>query len=1023
MRDKWKVTIGGTDYSTDAEVENVQVSPDSLCGTASLVVQTDQYLEGSGKIHVGEEIILTAVREDDSTTYEQLRGIIVDKPVPEENIGKYVQLSCADHLYRLDRQRCLLNATSQTLSKTLYLFFKDDGSGSGDPEQYCVRAELHEGDPDGVHYIPREDMDKSPLVFLRRRKTGESDYWFTMSEYEVGYARKELVFRSAQVDDGEAMPKYFADAGPATPGPGEWTYIARAIFFQNPIYPSRNTSENTVENILRTIFAGDPDSSAGGGGFTTAQLNLTLSYTKGSEEYITDRIDEGMRVISVSGADIVVSDGGGFAPSGTITYTDLWGTAQTNTVDSIAGDTLTLHSAPTGLIADMRILGGKHNACAITLTGGDTTAGLANYTDIVIGGATYFIREIRDTTTLMIVNDDEDNDFSGLAASGSLTYPTLEYTGLQVQRLTWDKEEGTIASLLQWMYDNNLLPRNYHVWLDAENNVVRGRQVRQTRGVVSSVAAGATGYTDIRLDDVDGFYPGETITWKNSSGTYEFFDIEEITYASECITVVGDATAMVANDYVYAYAIDISNRKISIDHVTTMETQYRRVEVISTADQVFPLLTSANLSYNNFDIDPPTSASEWGNHSDAAHPEYGMCDNTPDTGYVIYRERTGAGLVDTDPEDWGFTVPWTVAEWDLGADTDVDQILLRVGYCEDYIDAELFSSYIQHELPMFTATVRSASAPADSYAPCSKQLAGRQFDPQKPNSGEALFDCDLIKRFRYIRLVCDRPFFYKQGEGSGNTPTRRRDIPVLDFQAYRKPDIRYTANDENSSATAGSPTGQITPYIDQRPFASLTDQGGIIGTVTAGANTVTLAASATHSGAQLAAKYTAGDTVSFWDTSDGLPFTATCTVDSVSGADVVMTTALPAGLADGDELGGLRRWMLDLNGVWRDLFAINALERMMEYVSPEDIIEEEMALDGWDAQQIAVSRLYEHQLNAEDGEVVCSPWEPGVKLHMQVVASSLREPEIVMGITFNGFDQTLQTRQYNVTAEEVASAT
>jgi hypothetical protein len=96
------------------------------------------------------------------------------------------------------------------------------------------------------------------------------------------------------------------------------------------------------------------------------------------------------------------------------------------------------------------------------------------------------------------------------------------------------------------------------------------------------------------------------------------------------------------------------------------------------------------------------------------------------------------------------------------------------------------------------------------------------------------------------------------------------------------------------------------------------------------------------------------------------------------------------------------------------------VDRMFEYVLPMDTIEEEGAVNAYECQMIAVTRLYEDFLTSEDGQYDCQ-FDPSVKLHQQLVVSEHYRPEMVMGVVFQGFNTSFQTRQYNVTAEDIAS--
>lgn len=1016
------VLINGTEYVKYFGLPTITKAPDDLY--RSLVISTiddelGQALDGDNDIQTGHEIIVKYYQEDRIGTAELVvafRGIITAKNTNEKGGRTGLELQAMDHGYRLRAHRGRLSATSQTRSRELFLYFKDDGSGSGAPQQYARLAELRVYDPIGATYhIPREQMDTVPFSSMRRIKTGELSKYISSNEYEVAQLKKEVLFRAAQLDadSGLALPNTYVSGTPNPPASTneDWQYKARASFFLSPEYPNRNVNANTVERKLRALFVADPKSDDGGGGFDADQLRTTHAYTKGSTSYIPDRLQEGHYVSAISGADVTVSDGGGFSTGDRVTWIDTQGLAQSGTVDSVSGDVLTLSAVPTGLVVGGRLVGGLIAACSVTLAGlGDDTDDMENYNDVLIGGNVYFIREIRDDVTLMLVNADEDDDFSGLGASGTLYYQTIEYTGIQITRLNWKKEDGRLEALLQRLEDDLITPANYRFAYDPDLNVLRGRTIIAQRGTISAVST-STGSADITLDNVDGFYPQDKLCWRDTDNEWQEFTITEVDYSTETISVADPdslASGMATGDIIHANCSK-QYRQGENDSGLDMEALYRRVTTVATANQVFPLLNSSTTSVSPYN--PQAAPTNW--ETDGAHGN--MTDNTPTTHYNVFRSRTSSGLLDDDPEAWGLLndttdaeegLPWVIKEWDLGEDIECEQLLLQIGYPEK----KQPSVELVHENPAFTVWVKSDGG--DAWAPCCSELIARQFDPLNPGRG-VVEQIDLISKFRYVRLCCDLPFYFKVKENVFGTPTRRRDIPVLVFQVYKRSVIRYTELDEDNSQDYGSPAGQITPHLGEQPFAELTALVGTISLV--GGSSVTL------DSAVDAARYSTGDTVSFFDTSAAEPFSEVRTVSGVSGSVVSFTASLPAGLAAGDKIGGLRRWLRDFAGNWLDLGAPNTVEKKFKFVDPELILEEESAQNAFDGQMIAARRLYENQLDAKEG-VQTAINDPHVKLFQQVVTGTLFEPEMVMGLHINGYNMSVQTRQFNVTVEEMSTA-
>lgn len=1016
------ILINGTEYLKYFGEPTITKSPDELYRSAALSSiddELDQWTDGDNDIQTGHEIIIKYYREEaigTSNLVTVFRGIITSKTVEDEGGRQTLHLTAMDHAYRLRMHKGVLSATSQTSSRDLFLYFKDDGSGAGAPSQYCRLAELRVYDPSTASYvIPREQMDTTPFSSMRRKKSGELSKYITQDEYQVANLKKEVLFSSAQIDgdSGLALPNTYVSGTPDPPASTneDWTYKARASFFQSPEYPNRNTNSNTVERKAREFMLNSPRSDEGGAGFNTSQLRTSHSYTKGSMTYIPDRLGEGHYVSAVSGSDVTVSDGGGFSTGDTVTWIDTQGIEQSDTISGVSGDVLTLSGTPTGLVAGGRIVGGQIAGCIVTLAGlGDDTDDMENYNDILIGSDVYFIREIRDDTTLVIVNADEDDDFSGLGASGTLYYQTIEYTGIQITRFDWTKEDGRWEQMLQEWEDDLVTPANYRWWYDPQLDVMRGRTIIAQTGTIQSVST-ATGTADITLDNVDGFYPQDPLCWLDTSGDWQELTITDVDYSTETITVTdsdGIASGMATGDVIYANCRKMY-RKGLVEATLDMETLVRRVTCIATANQTFPMLNSSTTSVSPYNPQsPPTNWTSEGAHAN-------MTDNSSTSFYNVYRSRTSSGVLDDDPEEWGLVndttdaeagLPWVIKEWDMGQDEEISEILLQIGYPEKNAP----SVEIVHENPAFTVWVKSDGG--DAWGPCCSELIARQFNPLQPGRG-VVEEVDLIRKFRYVRLCCDLPFYFKVKENIFGTPTRRRDMPVVQFQVYKRATIRYKSTDEDTSADYGSPAGQITPHLGEIPFAELTAQVGNITLV--GGSAVTLD-SATD-----AARYSTGDTVEFFDSSAGAPFAEQGTVSGVSGAVVSFSTSLPAGLAAGDKLGGLRRWLRDFAGNWLDLGAPQTVEKKFSILSPEEILEDESAQNGFDAQMIAARRLYENQLDAKEGAQSAIN-DPYTTLFTQVVTSETGLPEMIMGLHYNGYNCSVQTRQFNQTVEEMSTA-
>lgn len=1022
--DRFDVTINGqTGYEAYTDIDNFNVThtPDTMARTATLrIIENDQFYESGNDIAVGHKVIIRAYSEQVVGSLETIAvGTIIDKIVPEDG-GAYIEINITDDLYRLDRCFIRFSINSKTITKDLYLFFKDDGSGSGGPGQYVRKAELREL-VGSDYFIPFEDMDAIPLHSLRRKKDGERSIYINFNEYEIQYQKKELVFRAAQVDpddnanalpdqDAPAPDGWFTGSTADLGTDQDWTYRAVASFFVNPDYPTRNTDDTTIENLMRDrVFVGTQQSETGGCGYTSSQLNLTFSYTKGAAVTIRDRHAEGMRVSAYTpgSSDITVSDGDAWTGVATLYYYDTQGAYQEATISSILGDVLTLSASPPGMVAGIRVYGGNQLGIVVAISHANASMykEIANFTDVVIDGTTYFIREVRSNTSLVLVNANENGDFSGLGASGDMTYPTIEYTGLQIRRLNWDKDKGSVGDLIQFCYDNQLLPINYFFQHIPHVDIIRGRLDRQYKAEVSAVAGAV-----LTVDDVDGFYPGQRIAYYDTTdsvwreATISTVDYGTVATPVEKITLTAAPTNF-ASGTIYADC-KIAYRQQSCEHSISLEDAFCRCEIVSTTNAALPLL--------NPDLTSTLAAAPAGSWTITGDAD-NMVDDKISTMFLLQWQDTGAGLVEGDPEEWGMTpLPWEIARWDMGQLEPVSKVMLQVGYTADTLEIAQ-DGYL--ELPLLTVEGCAedvALGSADKWSPVSSKLIAHQFDPRTPNTGDFFFDCDLLTEFRHVRIVVDRPFFYKQTENFFGTPTRNRDVPILNLQLYKRPQIRYTSQDEEVSQSLLSPTDQITPHIGNHPFAQLTDKGAVISAI-AGAGPYVLTVPAGHN-------IIAGDVVEFWDTSAGEPHSGTdssTTVASVTATSITVP-AKPATLAATDEIGALRRWMLDSTGIWRDLLAKNLLASMFSTIQPILIEENESAQNGWDAQTIAVLRLYENLITLRDGTATVL-FDPYIRLRSQVITSSLFGPEKVSGLSWSAYEQSLSLRQYNVTAEQIAA--
>ncbi len=1018
--DRYTVSINGIAYTGEVIDPDTRHAPDELARTFSCrLLGVSQYLEAGNDISIGAAVWVTGRRREDpgSPEYTIFRGSVVDKIIPEDRGLSYIDINCIDHTYRTTRTGFKVSINSPTFTREVYLYFKGDGSGAGAPTEYVRKAELRQKSGSD-YFIPFEDMDEIPLHSMRRKKADERSVYLHAGEYKTQYLKKEVVFNAAQVnptDPTEAMPNTYVSGTPNPPAStnDDWQYRAIASFFKNPEYPSRNTHVNTIENILRdVVLVGDSLTEAGGAGYPTAMLRESFSYSKGAGVTIPDRLDEGMRVSAhtLGASTITVSDGSAWSGKISLYYIDTQGIRQTRTISGTVGNVVTVTSAFTNMVAGMRVYGCDQLGVLVTLTGpNDTTVNMVNYTDVLIGSTVYFIREIRDTATLVLVQVTEGDDFSGLAASGTLIYKTVEYTGLQINRLNWDKQKGSVADFYEFCLQKGLLPINYRLFHDPATDHLRGRIVKQYRATVSSATYSAgPNTTAIAVDDVDGFYPGKQLGWK-ADGTPTVWTITAINYSSETITVSGDASAISASDLVYANC-RIIYRHRAAEHSLSCEDMYCRAEVIATANMTFPLLSSTTSGTLAAAPTDPTLTGTWTITGGLDE----MVDDTPTTMYLLAWEATASGALEGDPAQWGMEpLPWAVASWDLGEVLDIDQFVLQMGYTSDNPDFNIRDNNLL-ELPLMTieGSPDDSGSPS-SWAPLSSECVARQFNPTTPNSGQLNFKCDLLRNIRHVRICVNRPFFYKQGETNAGTPVRRRDVPILTFQIYRKPQIRYTAADETVSRDQLAANEQITPYIDQVPFAQLTNKGATVSAISAFAPWV-LTVPAGHN-------IVAADLVEFFDTSADVPFAGSnsqTAVISVTATSITVGT-LPAGFAAGDKVGAARRWMLDALGVWRDLYMPNTVNNFFRQVQPLLLLEDESAQNGWDAQQIAVLRLFENLLSVRDatGEAL---WDPTIPLYCQVFNSNIFNPELVMGIAFTGYQMSIQGRNYNDSIEVIS---
>lgn len=1003
--DTFQLLINGENYPDNLVNPSIVKAPDEMSRTFDFrIMRIEQFFEAGNDIAVGSEVIIKGRSSYDQSLIRTLaRGQVTEKVIPERGGAKWIEINGVDHTYNMTRCSFRRSIYSPTFTQELFLHFKDDGSGSGAPTQYTRKAEMRVKDGSD-YYIPFEDMDHLPLHSIRRHKADERSVYMPFGTYEVQYLKKELVFKQAQVDEDDvtlALPVRYVAGTPDPPSSTNdgWEYRVVASFFKNPTYPTRNESEFTYENIMRDVLVGDPQTDEGGAGYPQSMLQFAYSYSKGSVILIRDRRDEGMRVSAVSGFDVTVSDGGPWAGKTTLTYRDTQGVDRSYTISGIAGDVITLTVAAEKLVEGMRVHGCDQAAVVVTLTGvGETVEHLVNYTDVEIAGDKYHIRELRDATTLVLVKADETDDFSGLAGSGTLTYFTLEYTGLQINRLPWTKDKGTIAEFHEYCQENYLAPINYELRHHPGTNKIMGRLKRQYRGTVQAIPVFAAGESEIFLDDVDGFYPLHTIAWKDATtGEVLMFEIVSVDYDAESITVTGDASDMLDDDWVYANCRSVY-RHTGAEHAITMEVLNASMELISGANQAYPSINAATpVTVHAAPVDP-TGKGTWVITGDPDH----LYDGSPKTYWLLRWVATSAGALEGDPTYWGMDpIPWPLMTFDVGQD-EYDSFVLQVGYPKDEL---IYPTQAPApELPMFTV---EGSVDNVNFSPLSSECVSREFNPAQPNTGTLKFECDLFSEFRYVRICCNAPFFFKLKENVFGTPTRVRDVPLANFQLFKKPSIVYSEQDETMSQEAGAPDDQITPLIGKKPRADVINRGGTISNIAALVLTI---------GAH---DFEIGDTVTFYDVSADNPFADTTTVGAV-GATTITVLATPGGLANGDMVGGARRWLRDPFDRWLDFYMPSTFNQIFQFTKPTAQVTDESAQNGWDGQQIVALRLYEELQAVRDGTGTAL-FDVEVEEGMQIFNSNMYAPEMVAGVSVHGFTMTCQTRNYNTDVERVST--
>lgn len=1021
MLDRLDLAVNGRDYTDEGVRILIEKTPDNLARTLQLAIpRLEQYFEAGNDISVGREIFTTCRSQRNPADIMCIfRGLIETKTIPEQGGITVTHLACVDHTYPMTRESFKLSVNSRTFTRQLRLYFKDDNSGAGAPTQYVRRAEMRVIDAGG-DYVPFEDMDAVPLHSMRRSKTGERSKFITPDSYQTLYLRKEVVFSIAQVDKDDptlALPNHYVSGTPNPPDGvdgtdnDDWDYKAIADFFKNPLYPTRNIDPNTIENIFTTILTADSNSEDGGCNYDISMLQLSYSYSKGAGVTIPDRLDEGMLVTAytIGASTVTVSEGTAWAGKTTLSYTDTQGVNQTRTISGVVGDVITVTSVFTNLVEGMRLHGCDQVGRIVTLTGlGESVEQMVNYTTVEVGGTKAHIREIRDATTFVIVNTNETDDFSWLAGNGTLIYHTIEYTGRQVNRLTWDKDKGSFKDFYEFCHRNDLLPVNCRLCHVPDINKIRLRRHTQYRGIVigSPAYSGGADTTEIAVDDVDGFYPLKNIVWRDANGDWQEWDVVSVDYSAESITVSGDASDINDQDYIYPNCWIIF-RHTGAEHSLSLTDLFYRAELLSSANQVFPVLDSTTVSYT-YTAPTDPHGHVWTITGNADQ----LTDDNPDTMYLLRWLVLGAGNLEGDPEYWGMTpLPWPVVAYDPGEE-EYDSFLLQVGYPEDDLPSvrQIPGKDPPTELPLFTVEGTlddpdpDAPDPAN-WSPVSSQCVSRQFDPLNPNTGQLKFPCDLMRRFRGVRITCDRPFFFKVSERLDGTPKRARDIPIVTFQLYLKPQIRYSEQDETAAVDAGSPAEQINEHLDERPFACIVTKGGEITNIAALVLTV-------GSGHQ----FENGDMVAFWDTSTGAPFADSAEVTAHTGTTITVD-ATPAGLANTDLVGDLRRWLLDPLGRWLDFYMPIAADQIFQFTKPPLIVQDESPQNGWDGQQLVALRLWEALTTVRDGRG-SAVHDPHILEYDSVVNSNLFAPEMVMGLTFQNYSMTIQTRNYNNTLEE-----
>lgn len=416
-------------------------------------------------------------------------------------------------------------------------------------------------------------------------------------------------------------------------------------------------------------------------------------------------------------------------------------------------------------------------------------------------GEIAWIESVDDTNTITL-----DRALAGGApvATTPLYYETLEYTGITISMFKWNKEDGTVADLLNSGRQDNSIPINYEIFHDPITDKIWGRLISQYEGEPQ------TGTTDdaIILDDSTGFVPNEPIAWYNGTD----WEASTITEVSGNTITISPAFSTAPDSTLYANC-RIVDRLANSESSGSIDVLASRVEVISTRRNPKGLIY---IGLNVYANSLPGAWAYMAGYDQAQYPY----DGNVTTALIAVDETNSLDAEDT-------LIGYWVSAVDLGSVQHVSKVSVHVGFPNDSFPVKL-----EHKLPRFSihGGIDNPASPGVANAwrfPISSELVNVEFNPREAKASFFVGNTDLVSEMKYLFVVCDSSYHYRKREDALGIANRAFVFPILEVQAYPHDEIVYSPIDTEIAVDAGYSADTIPSTLyDKRPFAEIVTDSG-----------------------------------------------------------------------------------------------------------------------------------------------------------------------------------------------------